>query len=810
MPRTIAILDIPLLAPADPRLRDICLQHFLRHVLDESGVRKAELRTETADGEGQPTLHVELNPKTTPLAALHRIARHCGVEFRERWGTVVWRVEGMVSAQSALTIEAALSDMTNVHASASFPSRTLRVEFDRLSCALPEVVMRLSRLGFRVQPLRPAESPVAKPAKVRRLDEWVAAIWALPREYSEFTAAVLGALLLGAGFLAEKAGGAPAAATMPVYILAAVAAGWFTARDTLLSLARFRFNIDVLMFVAAIGAGLLGHMAEGALLLVLFALGHAGEDMAMSRARKAIAALSDVVPDTANLRTAEGVREVRVEELKIGDEVIVRPGERVPTDGQVIEGLTSIDQSAITGESVPVEKGVGAPVFAGTVNGDGLIAVAVEKPSTETTLAKAIRLVEEAQTRKSPTELFTAKVERWYVPGVLIATAVMLVAMPLVMGGAWEHWKAWFYRSMAFLTAASPCALAIGAPAATLSALARAARMGVLIKGGAHLETLGKIRAVAFDKTGTLTMGSPKVTAVKPVEGVEENEALFTAAAIETGSAHPLAEAIVVAARERGWDEAPAQDVEQVVGRGLRGMVDGRRVEVGSLKMFADDPAVGALRPVIESLEREGATAVAVRRDGRYLGAIAMADEQRPEAKAVIAELRSMGVRRVVMLTGDNEHVAAGMAARLGIDEFRAGLLPEDKMKVVGELCDQEGVVAMLGDGVNDAPALAAASLGVAMGVAGSDVALETADVALMNDDLSRFTGAIRLGRFARAVIGQNLFIALGVIAVLAPMAATGFTSIGWAVVFHEGSTVVVVLNALRLLGFKPGSGTKA
>ncbi len=790
--------EIPLLLPSDGALRARRLEFFLRHVRDESGVRSAE----THPHGDQLVLRVVIDTKSTPLAVLQRIARHSGVEFRERWGHVVWRVDGMVSPRSEEAIESALADLPGVHATASFPSRTLRVEFDRSACALPEVVMRLSRIGFRVAPAKAAGAVEVR--KAPRLDEWIARLWAIPRENTELTAAIAGALLLGAGFLAEKAGQAPPVAVLPVYILACVAAGWFTARDTLLSLARFRFNIDVLMFVAAIGAGLLGHMAEGALLLVLFALGHAGEDLAMSRARKAIQSLHEVVPDTATVRTSDGLKTVRVEELKVGERVLVRPGERIPTDGRVEEGLSSVDQSAITGESAPIEKSVGSGVFAGTVNGDGAMTVVVEKPSTETTLAKAIRLVEEAQTRKSPTELFTAKVERWYVPAVLIATGLLLVVMPIASGGGFEAWRMWFYRSMAFLTAASPCALAIGTPAATLSALARSARMGVLIKGGAHLESLGKVRAVAVDKTGTLTLGTPKVTAVRPMSGMSEEDVLFAAAAVESGSAHPLADAVVSAARERGWEGQEAQNVEQVVGRGLRGALNGQVIEVGSLKLFGDDPAMSAARPAIEELEIAGATAVAVRREGRCLGVIGMADEERPEAKHLTAELKSLGVRRVVMLTGDNERVAQAVAGRLGLDAYYAELLPDEKMRIVAELRDEEKVVAMLGDGVNDAPALASASLGVAMGVAGSDVALETADVALMRDDLSRFTGAIRLARFARRIITENLLIALGVIAVLAPLAATGHATIGWAVVFHEGSTVVVVLNALRLLAFDP------
>lgn len=793
-------VEIPLLAPDDPVERDRRVAHFLRHVRDEAGVRDAHID----DSADQPVLRAVIDKATTPLATIERLARHAGLDVRERWGVVILGVDGMVSAQSAQAIEAALAGVPGVRAAASFPSRSLRVEFDRSRCQLPEIVLRLDRLGYRVRATSAEGKREGAPVHIatERVRRGVARTRALVAEYPEFATAIAAAALLIGSFAAEVSG-APALAALPGYLASYVLAGWHTARDAFVALRRFTFNIDMLMFVAAIGAGALGHWAEGALLLVLFAFGHAGEDLAMSRARKAIKALHEVAPETAVLRVDGGVRTVHVDELRIGDVVVVRPGDRVPADGSVRTGYSSVDQSAITGESAPVEKSVGSSVFAGTVNGDGALDVVVEKLSSDTTLARAIRLVEEAQTQKSPTELFTAKVERFYVPLILACTFGLLIVMPVVGGGAFEDWKTWFYRSMAFLTAASPCALAIGAPAGVLSALARSARMGVLIKGGAHLETLGKIDVCAFDKTGTLTEGKPRVSRVAPLGGTTEDELLAYAASVESGSAHPLARAVVEAATERGVRIAEARSVEQVVGKGLRGEVDGAVVEIGSARMF-DGLLPGDVAALLSAEQDAGATPVVVRVDGKPLGVLSLADAPRPETKDAIDALRAAGVRRIVMLTGDNEGAAAAVARAVGVDEHHSSLLPEDKLRIIGELRRSHGAVAMVGDGVNDAPALAAASVGVAMGAAGSDVALETADVALMHDDLSRFPDAVRMARYARSIIMQNVVIALGVIAVLAPLAVVGVASIGWAVVIHEGSTVVVVVNALRILRFNP------
>jgi Cd2+/Zn2+-exporting ATPase len=452
---------------------------------------------------------------------------------------------------------------------------------------------------------------------------------------------------------------------------------------------------------------------------------------------------------------------------------------------------------------VPIEKTPGSTVFAATINGEGLLIVTVTKPSGETTLAKIVTMVQEAQTTKSPTQVFTDKVEKRYVPLVLIATTALIFVPPLAFAASWG---VWFYRAMAFLTAASPCALAIGTPATVLSGIARAARIGVLVKGGVHLENLGRVQVVAFDKTGTLTSGDPKVTDLVTLDGLGENEMLQLAAAVEKGSRHPLAAAIVAEARARGLSIAEARDAQQVAGQGVRAIVDGNSVAAGRAEMFASNSNGdgAAMLDVVSELATQGKSSVVVSAGDRIVGVIGLADTARANASETIQRLHRIGVRRAIMLTGDRKSVADAMARQIGVDEHHAELLPEQKLALVQQLQQNYGPLAMVGDGVNDAPALATATVGIAMGGAGTDVAIETADVALMADDLAKLPDAIGLSRFSRRIIKQNLFIALGVIAVLAPLAALGYTYLGVAVLFHEGSTVVVVLNAMRLLLYRP------
>lgn len=571
---------------------------------------------------------------------------------------------------------------------------------------------------------------------------------------------------------------------------------------------KFRFNIDLLMVVAAIGAAILGEWVEGALLLFLFSLGHALEHYALGRAKNAIAALAELAPQTAIVVRDGRETVVPIADVRPGDRVVVKPAERIPVDGIVREGRSAVNQAPITGESVPVDKAPDEPVFAGSVNGDGALVVEVTAAIGDRTLDRVIKLVAEAQTQKAPTQLFTDRFERLFVPIVLIADVLLIVVPPLL--GVWT-WADAFYRGMALLVAASPCALALGTPAAVLAGIAQAARHGVLIKGGAYLEVLGSIDTLALDKTGTITRGEPEVTDLRPADGTSEDQMLALTAAVERRSQHPLARAIIKAAEQRGLTIPTAGELESVTGRGIRSTVDGGIVEVGRLLMFEEAGAVvpDAVRANVVALEGAGRTTVVVRHrlssaletSEGWLGVIGVADEPRTGVRETLDRLRAVGIRRIVMLTGDNAGVGKAVGDAVGVDDVRAGLLPEDKVTAIKELA-LTGRVAMVGDGVNDAPALAHAMVGIAMGGAGTAAALETADVALMADDLGRLPFAIGLSRTARSIIKQNVIVSLGVIALLVLATTTGLVGIGGAVVIHEGSTLVVIANALRLLAY--------
>lgn len=609
--------------------------------------------------------------------------------------------------------------------------------------------------------------------------------------------AAAGAALL-AGYLLAREGHDPAA--YACYAIAYAAGGWEATREGVRQLLRGRLDIDFLMVVAAIGAALVGEFAEGALLLFLFALGHGLEHLALSRARSAVTALARIAPKFARVRDAGGAeREVPIEQIAVGDVVVVRPGERIAADGEVLEGRSGVDQSAITGESMPVDKAPGDGVFAGTVNGDGALAVRVTQLASESLVAKMVRLVAEAQASKSTAERAAERFTRIYVPCVLGATALAIVVPPVA---GWLSWDVAFMRAMSMLIGASPCALAISTPAAVLAGLARAARGGVLVKGGVHLENLGVLRSIAVDKTGTITRGRPELTAVSPMPGVSEDELLRVAACVESASDHPIARAVVSAARARGIDVPKPVDASAVKGRGVEATVDGVRAGVGRATLFTDhaalraDPSVGALAAAIEA---QAMTAMSVVHGQRTLGAIGVSDRARPEAAEAVASLRELGCE-VVMLTGDNAATALHVSREVGIARVEAGLMPEQKIGFVKELASDGRAAGMVGDGVNDAPALAAATVGIAMGHGGTDVALEAADIALMSDDLTRLPFAVDLGRATRTMIRQNVVFSMGVVAALIPLTLLGLIPLSVAVVCHEGSTVLVALHGLRLL----------
>ncbi len=642
-------------------------------------------------------------------------------------------------------------------------------------------------------------------------------------ERTELVFAIVSVVALVVGWLIETSGSKDVA--IAAYVPAYFFGGFFTVLEALENLRKKRFEIDTLMIAAALGAAILGHWSEGALLLALFSVGHALEGYAMGRARRAIEALGKLAPETALVKRGEGSEQIPVAQLKVGDVVIVRPNERLPADGLVIVGESSVDQSPVTGESVPVDKqpisgtpgdseafakaGSESKVFAGTINGPGALEVWVARPAQETTLARVVKLVAEAQAQQSPTQQFTDQLERIFVPAVLIGVVALMFAFLVID----EPFADSFYRAMAVLVAASPCALAISVPSAILSGIARAGRGGVLIKGGGPLENLGTLKAIAFDKTGTLTEGKPRLTDVSPIEGVAEIELLQHAIAIEELSDHPLAAAVVRDGRARVGDAAllKAEAVEAITGKGVKGRVAGQQVWIGKPGMF--DGADGAGMPAdlaqrAFAMEQRGRTVMVVRREQAFLGLLGLMDTPRPEAREVIAQLRKLGIQRMVMLTGDNQSVGDAIAKDVGLTDAKGGLMPEDKVAAILALVAEEGKVAMLGDGVNDAPALANATVGVAMGAAGSDVALESADVALMADDLAHLPFVVGLSRKTSAIIKQNLWVSLGVVAVLIPSTLFGL-QIGAAIIFHEGSTLLVVANALRLLAYQdPWSAT--
>lgn len=617
----------------------------------------------------------------------------------------------------------------------------------------------------------------------------------------EFAVPLFSALALAAGFIAEKAG-APTPVWFSAYLVCLVIAGLEPLITGLRQLVALRLDIDFLMIVAAIGAAIVGELEEGGLLLVLFATGHALENHAMGQARGAIAALGKIAPRTARRRRDGSDSEVPVEELVVGDLVVVRPGERFPADGVVIEGASDVDQSPITGESAPVPKAKGDDVFAGTLNGDGGIVVDVRKLASESTMARMVRLVAEAETSKAPTHRMAERFTRVYVPVIVLVT-ILVAVLPPYFG--WLSGHDAFLRAMTLLVGASPCALGLSTPAAILAGVARAARQGVLIKGGVYLERLGTVVAVAMDKTGTITSGKPTVTDILPF-GSDERELLRVAAGVESISTHPLAKAVVRAATERGVAIPTSSVPEQQQGKGMSAVIDGERYYVGSARQFdgSGPPALdGTALAAIEELESNARTIVVVGSASKVLGVLGLLDRPRPEAREAFARLRTLGVRHVIMLTGDHRRVAEAIGNEVGVDRIESELLPEQKIEHVRKLERKLGAIAMVGDGVNDAPALASASVGIAMGAGGTDVALEAADVALMNDDLRKLPFAIGLSRATRRIILENITIAMGVVVILIILASLGAVPMTIAVVMHEGSTVVVVLNALRLLRFR-------
>ncbi len=587
---------------------------------------------------------------------------------------------------------------------------------------------------------------------------------------------------------------------LAVNIISYLAGGFYGTLSAINSLRHRKLDIDLLMILAALGAATIDQWHEGAILLFLFSLSNVLQDYAIGRSRKAISGLMKLYPSDAHVMREGKVSTIPIAQIHIGDMLLIAPGERIPVDGIVRAGASSVDQSPITGESLPVEKAPGDKVFAGTLNQQGALDVEATQAAQDTMLARIIRMVEEAQESKAPTERFLDRFEEIYAFVIVFGIALFIIVPPLLMPGM--DFPAHFYRAMVLMTVASPCALVISTPAAFLSAIASGARRGVLFKGGAYLENLATIGAVAFDKTGTLTQGRPALTDVVPAHGISTEELLRLAASVESRSEHPLAQAVVQGANALSIPLSEVQEFHATTGRGVEGIVEGLHMRVGSPASL-NEPLNGDLGVALASLQNEGKTVMVVRRDERPIGLLAVSDEVRPEAHSMIRRLSAMKIG-VVMLTGDHRKTADYIAHKLGIDRVEADLLPTDKVAAIERSRAASGRIAMVGDGVNDAPALANADIGIAMGAAGSDVALETADLVLMGDRLELIPYAIQLSRKARRVVWQNITFSLAVIVVLVISTFALDLALTTGVFGHEGSTVIVVTNGLLQLLILP------
>jgi Zn2+/Cd2+-exporting ATPase len=594
----------------------------------------------------------------------------------------------------------------------------------------------------------------------------------------------------------------PVAITL--FLAAIISGGWFILPKAIRAARRFALDMNVLMTVAVGGAAAIGEWSEGAAVAFLFSLSELLESFSVARARRAISSLMKLSPPVALLKQGDAVHEVPVDEVKPGDIIAVRSGSRIPLDGEVIAGESTVDQAPITGESVPVEKKEGDTVFAGTINDAGSLEVRVSKPAADTMLAKIVHLVEEAQSQKAPSQQFVDVFAKYYTPGVMVLALLVLLVPPLLFHGAW---LTWIYRALVLLVIACPCALVISTPVSIVSGLTAMAQRGVLIKGGAFLEAIGKLRALALDKTGTVTEGKPRVTKVHPVNTRAENEVVRIAASIDSHSEHPLAQAVVDYAQKQHVDLPRSENYKAYSGRGATAKIDNHEYFVGNHR-FAHELAVCSeeLERLLAEIEAQAQSVVVVGHmphagcKGEVLGVLAVGDAVRSNAKDAIIALHNAGVRKVVMLSGDNQRTVDAIAKQAGIDEAQGELLPDQKVDRVKELMKREGFVGMVGDGVNDAPAMAVATIGIAMGAAGTDTAIETADLALMKDDLGKIAETVVLGRRTVRVIQANIAFALAVKVLFLVLALFGYTTLWLAIAADTGATIVVILNALRLL----------
>lgn len=690
-------------------------------------------------------------------------------------------IEGMDCREEVAILERRFKNLAGLEDfSADVMGRRLHVKYDAAKLTASAIADAVADTGMRAW--LEHEEPVSPGARQTRRRQALV---------------IASAAMLGAGMLAEALH-APAAVAPSLFLAALASAVAVTARRAWTAVRVGSLDINVLMLIAATGALALGQWSEAATVVFLFAVAQALEARTLERARNEIRALMDLTPTEALVRDAQGERRVNVDQIEPGATIVVRPGEKIPLDGDVIAGRSAVNQAPVTGESLPIDKEPGDEVFAGTINGRGALDVCVTRVRRDTTLARIIHLVERAQAQRAPAQALVERFARVYTPSVIALAIAIAIVPPLLMHLAWQTW---IYRALVLLVVSCPCALVISTPVSIVAALAGAARKGVLIKGGVHLERTSRIRCIAFDKTGTLTRGAPEVVDVLPLDGIGAAALIGLAASVEHRSSHPIAHAIIAHAASARIPAVPADDVQSLSGLGAQGRVDGATVVIGNHRLFEERHLCSpALHQRVDALAAAGRTPVLVALDGRPLGIIAVADRPREASRDAVDLLRRSGIDSVVMLTGDGRATACAIAAQLGVDEVRADLLPEDKVAAVEDLRRLYGTVAMVGDGVNDAPALASADVGIAMGVAGSDAALETADVALMADELMKIPYTLRLSRATVRNIKWNLAISIAMKAAFVVAAVAGIATLWMAVVADTGASVIVIANAMRLL----------
>ena len=785
-------LDLRILLPEAPDEKDACVDRLITALEGKAGIQQVHLKQDDSGFK----LCIHYDPNGIPLSRLEEIVRAEGAQITEQFGHIVFDIKSPRHARHADLLSRKIKSIHGVISAGVSLTGKVRIEFDTNLITSADLKKSFEHEVER-EDHDHGDDHNHDHDKADDHDHNHGFLNL--GERAELGFSLSAAALLIIGYLLENFFQGPSYFALTAFIVSYFFGGFFTVIEAVENLKKKRFEIDTLMLVAAIGAAFLGKWAEGSLLLVLFSLGHALEHYAMGRAKKAIEALAELAPKSAHVIRENQIIETPVSEIKIKDKVLIKPNERIPVDGLVTKGTSSVNQAPVTGESVPVDKAPEDTVFTGTINGSGALEVIVTKLSSDSTLSKIVKLVAEAQAEASPTEQFTKKLERYFVPSVLIGVVLLMFAFLVIN----EPFSESLYRAMAVLVAASPCALAISTPSAVLSGIARAGKSGVLIKSGAALENLGRLSAMAFDKTGTLTEGKPRVTEVITLNQTSEGELLKIAAAVEKTSDHPLAQAIVNYAKENLKEVIPdAHNVKSLTGKGIQAEVAGKSILVGKPAIFDSAKLKSSLTEPVTKLQDNGRTIIVVASGDTALGVFGVMDTPRESSKNALAMLLNNGVKKLIMLSGDHQKVADSIARQIGLTDAFGDLMPDDKVTSIKKLRDEYKLVAMVGDGVNDAPAMAAATVGIAMGAAGSDVALETADIALMTDNLNQLVFSVRLSRQASRIIKQNLWVSLGVVAFLIPATLFGL-GIGPAVAMHEGSTLVVVFNALRLLMFR-------